>query len=269
MAGKTTKSAKPADSPDEKKPYTIIDINHPGKSAANASGVPVIVSNRPVLKDPMVVDNSDEEPATGETVLKRTKKINVKPLGDEDDEVATKPEEHDSTKTIAEIAVEADAKAVDKKSKSQPDETSKDKPGKSESAKEDEVPVDDVNEPADSKPEAEPEEPEPEADESTENDDVLTGELDEGDKKLGDADPKAAEAARKAAEKQLALDKLAAAGTYELPINAVEKRRVKRFAIIIVAVLILLCAAWVDLALDAQLIQINGVNAPTDFFPDR
>ena len=33
------------------------DVMHPGKVAANASSKPVIVSNRPILKDPMVRDD--------------------------------------------------------------------------------------------------------------------------------------------------------------------------------------------------------------------
>ena len=35
------------------------DVVHPGRTAANASSKPVIVSNRPMLKDPMVRDPED------------------------------------------------------------------------------------------------------------------------------------------------------------------------------------------------------------------
>ena len=263
MAGKTNKTNKAPEKSDDKKPYTIIDVNHPGKSAADASGVPVIVSNRPVLKDPMVVDDkkAESDGADGEAILTRPKKINVQPLDESSD---PKTDEKDDSKTIAEIAVEADAKAAEKKSKTDSTKPTKDSP---EDVKQ---PDDDDKSENEEETAAEPKKSEPTPRVESEPDELSQSDTEsDEDSQLGGADPKAAEAARKAAEKQLTLDKMANAGTYSLPINAVEKRRVKRFAIVIVLLLVVLGIAWVDLALDAQLIQINGINAPTDFFPDR
>lgn len=50
MADKTKSSSKP-----------IVDVAHPNKSAPAQNSKSVIVSNRPMLKDPMVVDQEDPE----------------------------------------------------------------------------------------------------------------------------------------------------------------------------------------------------------------
>jgi hypothetical protein len=55
-------------------------------------------------------------------------------------------------------------------------------------------------------------------------------------------------------------------GTYFLPINSVEQRRAKRAIILGTILIIVLGAAWLDVALDANLVQINGWKAPTSFF---
>ncbi|MDB5175434.1 MAG: hypothetical protein JWM81_292 [Candidatus Saccharibacteria bacterium] len=55
-------------------------------------------------------------------------------------------------------------------------------------------------------------------------------------------------------------------GSYFLPINSVEQRRAKRAIILGTILILVLGAAWLDVALDANLIQINGWKAPTSFF---
>jgi hypothetical protein len=256
-----TKTEKPAAKTEEKKPYTIIDVNHPGTVAAEATGVPVIVTNRPVLKDPMVVDkdengnpvDKDEEEAVA---LAKSKRIKIQPLTEEDEKTDKKAEaSKDTKKTIAEIAAEADAKAGEKPAKSDDKKVEK---TEVKTEKPEEEKKEEPSKPAEDKPEPVEEKP-----------DVPELKPDGDDETAAKDDPQAAEAARKAAEKQVAIDKLAESGTYSLPINAVEKRRVRRFALIAVVLLLIMGLAWTDLALDAQLIQINGLNPPTDFFPDR
>ncbi|HTB48598.1 MAG TPA: hypothetical protein VK712_00785, partial [Verrucomicrobiae bacterium] len=63
-----------------KKPATkrIIDVAHPGKSAPSDTSRPVLISNRPILKDPMVVTEADPEKSEKLTP-KTTQK--VEPLG--------------------------------------------------------------------------------------------------------------------------------------------------------------------------------------------
>lgn len=56
---------------------TISDVARPGNSAASATSRQVIVPNRPILKDPMMLDNSGQG-ATEETTLPT--KISMEPL---------------------------------------------------------------------------------------------------------------------------------------------------------------------------------------------
>jgi hypothetical protein len=83
--------------------------------------------------------------------------------------------------------------------------------------------------------------------------------------KDNDAQQAEAEAAEQA-KRQAAIDKLAASKQYYLPINSVEKRRSKRFVIFGVLLSLLLIVAWADIALDAGLIHLGNVKAPTHFF---
>lgn len=73
-------------------------------------------------------------------------------------------------------------------------------------------------------------------------------------------------AAKRAAERQAQLDKIAEAGTYHLPINQVVRRRSRHVAIAGAVLIALLVIAWVDVALDAKLITIPGVQPVTHIF---
>lgn len=70
----------------------------------------------------------------------------------------------------------------------------------------------------------------------------------------------------KAAERQANYDKLVLAKTYYLPINQVVRRRSKRVAIAGAVLILLLSMAWADVSLDAGIINIPGIEAPTHFF---
>lgn len=80
--------------------------------------------------------------------------------------------------------------------------------------------------------------------------------------------PKAAEAAAetKVDERRKVLDDLVRKQTYFLPINSAGNHKKKRFVALGVLLIIVLGAAWFDIALDAGLIQIAGLEAPTNFF---
>jgi hypothetical protein len=69
----------------------------------------------------------------------------------------------------------------------------------------------------------------------------------------------------KAAERQANYDKLVLAKTYFLPINQVVRRRSKHFAIAGIVLSTLLVVAWVDVAVDAGIVNL-GFQAPTNFF---
>lgn len=72
--------------------------------------------------------------------------------------------------------------------------------------------------------------------------------------------------AEKQAKYDAQIQKLAESKQYFLPINAQEKRRTKRFVVLGVLLSVLLALAWVDVALDAGLIQLGSVKPVTHFF---
>jgi len=350
----------------------VFDIAKPGKSAPTATSVPVIVTNRPILQDPMVVQNASSTPLTDNVPADAPKaslkkELKITPLkiklsdGSEDAKAdvpeptdladalqdddagplsdATDDEEHD----LGEVAVTntvsgppalpenprpqlskyakpgpmiADVmrKASSKKATtsdpttvlmnevmaagpSLADETPKD-----EATPDDTPAAEQPNETADepvSEPEtsAEPEaeakaetesEPEPETPATEEaeppvEEPVADGGMPESTDSIGpegakndlaneqaelnpNEDPakKAAEAA--ALEHQAEEQKLIDSQQYFLPINAVERRKTKRHLLVALLVIVVLAIVWGDVALDAGVLQIDGVKAPTNFF---
>lgn len=180
-----------------KKTAPIADVEHPGKTAASPTSKPVIVSNRPIIKDPMVVeDSADKQPEL--PARKTSTKPKLQPL--------TPPSEHEEPQS----------------------DTSQD---------ENEV----VNEA--------PEPPNAEAKNSKKT-------VEESEE---------LEAKRKA-ERAANLQKIANAKTYYLPINSVEKRKTKRFVALGVLLSILLIMIWINIVLDAELMQIDGITPVTSFF---
>jgi len=105
----------------------VFDISKPGKSAPSSSSKPIIVSNRPILKDPMMVDEQPEDKEdkeeTSPTAISHVKIVPLTPDDDKDEAAdqkdATKVEVSKKTTapTIAELAVKVKAKkdAEDKK----------------------------------------------------------------------------------------------------------------------------------------------------------
>ena len=72
--------------------------------------------------------------------------------------------------------------------------------------------------------------------------------------------------AEAAAKHDAEIQKLVDSKQFFLPINSVEKRRSKRVVLLGVVLSLLLALAWADVALDAGIIQINGVKPVTHFF---
>lgn len=289
MADKKPNPAKP-----------VMDVSRPGKSAPSPNSKSVIVNNRPMLKDPMVVkdkaDNSlakvssrakerlltaplleTEEPdATGQATEQETAKPNAKPteVPTKAEELAKNPSHAKSAKVIAPI--EAEPKAKEKPAKP---------PKLIEAVSEDETP--EPTAPAPAEPAAEPTPPaepkqEPEAkpaeaskpsQEETKpaQDSQPAATMTDGGTESSTApkDKKAAEAEiqeDKEAKHQALIEKLADSKKYYLPINMVEKRRSKHVAIAGIILSLLLIVAWADIALDAGLIHVNGIKPVTHFF---
>jgi hypothetical protein len=74
------------------------------------------------------------------------------------------------------------------------------------------------------------------------------------------------EAVRKEAERRAEVQKIITSRKYYLPINAVGKRRAKRYVILGIVLIVILVAAWVDVALDAGMIHVHGIKPLTHFF---
>jgi hypothetical protein len=226
---------------------TIIDVSHPGESAPSANSKSVIVSNRPILKDPMMVDDTTAQDDNSNSSLAATSnESTIKPLTaplltsvkpaktavelEKTEPAAAEPEAPaESVKpeepVAAETAAKADEKVTDETEKPQPDEPKAGKPEEPEAKETPVTPKDKTKpEPAES----------PETKQET--------------------------------QRQAALDKLTDSKEYYLPINAVEKRRSRRFVGLGILLSLLLALAWADVALDAGLIHLNGVKPVTHFF---
>lgn len=198
----------------DKKPQAINDVAEPGKSKPSSTSKPVLVTNRPLMKDPMVVEEngSEEKPVeSSETLAGKGSSKTIKPL-----DSSPKSEQPEEAKDKTEPA----------ETQSEPEAEKPKKAEDAEQSKSDNSKKDDSKSPS-------------------ENEDV--------------------EAARKA-EHDANLQKIVDAKTYYLPINAVEKRKTKRFVIAGLLLSIVLILAWIDIALDAGLIQLGGLESVTHFF---
>jgi hypothetical protein len=74
-----------ADTKPKKTAPKLFDVSRPGKSAPSSTSRPVIITNRPVLKDPMVikVDTGEDNTATTETSASSSEmkhKVDIQPL---------------------------------------------------------------------------------------------------------------------------------------------------------------------------------------------
>ena len=67
-------------------------------------------------------------------------------------------------------------------------------------------------------------------------------------------------------EKEATVQKLVESKQYYLPIETVEVRRSKRIVVLGVAISLLLALTWVNIALDAELIQLGDIKPLTNFF---
>jgi hypothetical protein len=228
----------------EKSDSKVFDVAKPGESMPTTTSKPVLVSNRPVLKDPMMVDSEgsvpDDPTAIAESKLTAAGRLKISPITPgltvPDANATETPHDIDSNpipkpttgrEEAAETAIEQT--------------TSSSKPAEPETI--DAQPVDDT---------------------------AVTDEIDTNDdtapaKKMNSGtDDEAALAAEVAREKEL--QELVDSHKYYLPIDQVEKRRAKHYAWAGGLLIILLGLAWADVALDSGIISIPGVKAVTHFF---
>lgn len=255
VAGKTDKPAA--------KSAKVFDISHPGKGSASSTARPVIVTNRPILQDPMV---SQPEPLPSAPKLSPAEsKVKIQPLDmsdDQDDSVTeSKPDKAEKSarngdKTIAELAAEAIAgKAAEKQAKEAAGE-----PDTADSASKDAPAASDKKD----EPAAEPETPQSDdgSTESSDDEPESSDDLPVEDSK----DAKETAKLEAAAKKLEAIEALADSRQYFLPINTVERRRSKIVSLLGLVLIMALGLLLFDLLLDVGFIRINGLHPVTHFF---
>lgn len=190
----------------EKPKKRVIDIAHPGSSAPDETSRSIIVNNRPIVQDPMMVDRSSktvpDPEITADKEEPKTGAIKLQPL----------PEEDATTKDTVEV--KADEVAAEAPAESQPEQSI----AKTEEAA--------IEQTAD-----------------TENAEEIKEDTQDAE-----------------------IQKLVDSKQYYLPINAVERRRTHRFVVFGLVLCVLLGLAWLNVALDAGLIELGGLKAVTNFF---
>lgn len=227
------KVTNPKKSEEEK----VFDVTSPGKTIASAHSKPVIVTNRSVVRDPMVTpltktDAGSESSASAEQ-------------GESSDDDAAKD------MPISKMRIEPLHEDVKAELNDEPEGGSEQETSASDASVE-------------------------QADDGTTADDAQpgkSGDANDEDDEFGDiandtkkAEDKAA-AAEAAAEmkRREEAESAIASKQYFVPINAVQKRRSAR-ALIIVAVVILILIGLL-VTMDADVLDI-GIDAPTDFIAD-
>lgn len=255
-----------------------MDVEEPGTSAPSSTSKPVIVTNRPILKDPMVVEATDEKadkPAekTDAAVRGSSGKPKLEPLTaptlaeDENEDVSPKkPKAVDSPKTddkpedesadtgepVVNQAPAAEAETTP--TPPEPETSDQSEPETEKTANE----VSDVDSQTDDKSDEGPK--------ASDNTPVKDNEQPQESKSINDIEKKLQAEAAEQAKHDAATQKLVDSKKYFLPINAVEKRKTKRFIVLGILLVILLALAWGDIAADAGIIHVSGIKPPTHFF---
>lgn len=259
----------------------IIDVSDPDSQASETSSKSIIVTNRPIMKDPMMVaeeNNANNKVATSafsddNKVQERSStKSKIEPLSAPiiEGETIIEPQNEDTSKeeVIDESATKKPLIINENNTKAPITEISpieaKNEPAiEPTPVKEETEPVASTdNKPAETKPvENLPSEPE-----TPENNEV--NKTDNTDKNVEDKNAKQIEAeeASKIEAHEQAINKLVESKQYFLPINSVEKRRSKRFVSLGILLSLLLIIAWADIALDAGIINLSGSIPHTHFF---
>ncbi len=205
-------------------------------SDKNDGPKPVVIAHRPILKDPDAkVADSDAEPVS-EAKMPSSSMNTLKPTGN-----VTGPEEEE--------------KKDDDKDQANAD--------KSDSQSAESIPVPELSSVGEDDQLAEKEDKRPD---TSSDDDPLDSEASDEDKtKSKSAEEVDAAEAEKQAAHDTEIQKLVDEKKYFLPINTIEKRKTKRFVLLGIILSLILALAWVDIALDAGLIQLGGIKPVTHF----
>jgi anti-sigma28 factor (negative regulator of flagellin synthesis) len=219
------------------KPTKIVDIQAPKDVTAGASSRPLLVTNRPVLNDPMVKGEAAADEKARQPVARTAKTI--KPLTAPDLASATPADDKAAPAAAEATTAEADKPAT-------PDAANSDASA---------APDADTPETLD-KPSVEASAPETTEDNEPDFTRDAAAETKAAESK--------AEAARAARTEEL--EQLIASGKYFVPIDAVGRRRSRLYALLLTVCALLLAVALLDVALDAGLIKLPISLPHTHFF---
>lgn len=229
------------DKPKSSNPRPIFDVSHPSKTKASATSKPVLVSNRTIIKDPMMSTGSEATTEMSSEPARMLDKVTIQPL---------------SAPALPKATI-TKAVAVDKDSEEALITEEPEHPNA----------ITEAEEPAqETQPEAETAGSTAASDE--EEDAEQQTDTDKEDPKAKDTNAPLdlEKAAKEQAKEEAELQKLIDSKKYFLPIETVENRKAKRFIALGVLLSLLLAAAWFDIALDAGLIHVGNLKAFTHFF---
>ena len=215
-----------------KQPKPISDVAKPGKSAPSDTSRSIITS-RPIMQDPMVVDpdaGSDVETSTTKDVAPSTSSEKTIPTTREAKKVELKSDD-----TVAELAEKAKVEQEERQEAEAIKEAEQKEKAKEETSTEDKT-----DDKADTK--------------------------DETDDKAPTDQPDLEAEATKQAEHEANVQKIIDSKKYSLPITTTEKRRSTRNIVLGILLALVLTLVWVDIALDASLFKIPGVKPVTHIF---
>ncbi len=206
----------------------IADVAPPGESAPSPNSKSVIISHHPAMADPMV--NADTK-ADASPAPQPASRVVIKPL-----------ENSELVVPIAETAKDESSPLSDPVAETTSESASSSAP----------APIADII----SKPLA----PDAAPTQTSVGSDATIG------TKSIQSEAEIAIAEDAEAKRQAELAAMVENKTYYLPIVTTESQRTKQFMIAGVVISLILAALWIDVALDAGLIHINGLHSLTHFF---
>lgn len=212
----------------------VFDVSKPNKQPSSATSRPVIVTNRPIMQDPMMASNTkavtETSPETETEASPSKVKMTIQPLSDgtdaDKDAADTSAGSETDTATAASNAEET-AKAEDTKAAEPAEESD------SSGAETSDTP-------------------------DTGDDLPLAGDQTKTEKETAELEA--------AAKKQAELDTIAESKEYFLPINSVERRRSKLVTLLGAILILALGLLLLNLMLDAGFLRIPGISPLTHFF---
>lgn len=206
----------------------IADVAQPGESAPSPNSKSVIISHHPVMSDPMVnADVKADAPPTPQPASR----IVIKPLASS--ELAAPIADVVKDEPVTPSTQEAETALVP---------VSSPEP----------VPIADIK-------------PKPTASEEVPTQTSIGTDAAVGTKPL-QTEAETANAEDAEAKRQAELAAMVENKTFYLPIVTTQSQRTKQFVIAGIVVSLILATLWIDVALDAGLIHINGVHSLTHFF---